>query len=226
MGKEIIKIIKYLFSCVLQVIYPDDNKCVVCGNEIEDCEILCSKCMNKIKFYDKLYELSRDKLVFRCFSSCYYSGIIKELVVRLKYKSDFKCGKALAGFMINTINNNKIKSDYITFVPSTKEVKHKRGYNQSEYLAKEIGMVENIQVHKVLRKNKNTRDQIGLNGEKRWENLLGVFEVSDRSLVIDKNILLIDDVITTGATAFYCSEKLIKAGASSVTIISAAKSIG
>lgn len=224
MGNEFIKNIKYLWECVLNVIYSDDGECVLCNEYVSDDKSLCTKCESKIKLCRNYFEINEENFSVKCYSSAYYSDVIKELVIKLKYKSDFKAGEVLVEYMLDTIKNKNIKFDIITYVPSTKEAIKRRGYNQSKYLAKTIGYKTNTKILEFLMKNKDTRDQIGLNGEERWLNLKNSFECTNEKYLKNKTILLVDDVITTGATSFYCAKAMLRKGASNVIVLTCAKS--
>lgn len=224
MGNEFIKNIKYLWECVLNVIYSDDRECVLCNEYVRDDKSLCDKCESKVKLCKNHFEINEENFRVKCYSSAYYSDVIKELVVKLKYKSDFKAGEVLVEYMLNTIKSKNIKFDIITYVPSTKEAIKRRGYNQSKYLAKTIGYKTNTKILEFLVKGKYTRDQIGLNGEERWANLENSFKCTNEKYLKNKTILLVDDVITTGATSFYCAKAMLRNGATNVIVLTCAKS--
>lgn len=76
----------------------------------------------------------------------------------------------------------------------------------------------------MLYKKKDTKDQIGLDGNSRWNNLQDCFEPIKNNCFKSKNIIIIDDVITTGATSYHCASKLLNNGAAKVTILTVAKS--
>ena len=76
---------------------------------------------------------------FDYYSVSYYSGVMMELILKLKYKSNFRAGEVIAEYMINLIKTENIQFDFITYIPMTKISIKKRGYNQSEYLARIIG---------------------------------------------------------------------------------------
>ncbi len=147
-----------------------------------------------------------------------------ELILNLKYKSDFKSGEVIANLMYKRLKQINISADIITFVPSSKKSYKKRGYNQSEYLARLISKNINIPVAYCLKKDINSKDQIGLNGIERWLNVRDSFKVYNKDYIKNKKIILIDDVLTTGATSFYCANELKKNGAKEIFILTAAKS--
>lgn len=223
MGERIIQTLKYITACTLGVIYPVNDVCIACGTDTSS-RRLCEKCEAGIMKCNQvaILEASESADKFKCLSAVYYSNVVVELVLALKYKSDFAAGNILAEYMINIIK--EIKFDIITFVPSDKKALKKRGYNQSEFLARTIGKNFNVPAKKFIEKSRATKDQIGLDKEARWHNLKGSFLVKKNKLIRNKIILLVDDVITTGATAFLCAEELKKSGAKEVIVLTAAKS--
>ena len=224
MGIRIVKYIKYLWNCVLEVIYDSGEKCVCCGEIIEAELLICYKCLKKIKFCENFFYVTKNDIKLKCYSSAYYGGVIKNLILKLKYSSDFNAGEVLVHFMANTISAEIDKFDLISFVPSSKKSYSKRGFNQSEFLARKISEIIDIPCRKTLIKVKESRDQIGLSGEERWKNLQSNFGVIDKIKIKNKNIILVDDVITTGATTFLCADELIKNGANQVIVLTVAKS--
>lgn len=168
--------------------------------------------------------LSGAGLGFECYSAAYYSKAVRELVLRLKYKGDFRSAEVLAVLMAEVMEENSLKGDFLTFVPSSRRSRRKRGYNQSEVLAKLISKNTGIRLMETLVKNSGTKDQIGLGKIERWENMEGSFGLRSGAGVCGKSFILVDDVVTTGATAFWCAETLTKNGAVSVLVLTAAKS--
>lgn len=223
---KIFNLIKYILKCILDLIYYKDDYCI-CGNYLLEGELLCNKCYGKIKFCDKKSSIIEEKCRIDCFSSTYYSGITKELVIRFKYKKDFNAGRILCRLMEETIVKESLEFNIITFVPMTKSDLKVRGYNQSEFLAKNISkdVYSDANIIKLLKKVKSSKDQIGLNEKERWNNIKDCFKfIGDRKSLKNKSVLLVDDVITTGATAFHCSKVLLDNGASKVIVLTAAKS--
>lgn len=224
MGNGIVENLKFIWDCVLQVIYPSDEKCILCGDDVNADDFICTKCEGSIKFCNSIFMVKQGDASFSYHSVSYYSGAMMELILKLKYKSNFRAGEVIAEYMINIIKAENIEFDSIAYIPMTKVAIKKRGYNQSEYLAKIIGNKTNTPVIHCLGKVKQTRDQIGLNGNERWSNVFGSFKILNKNSVKNKKILLVDDVITTGATAFSCAHELMKCDAKKITILTGAKS--
>ncbi|MBC8059317.1 MAG: ComF family protein [Clostridiaceae bacterium] len=209
---------------MLQVVYPVSGDCIICKGYTVDDRWLCSSCENKIKYCQERFEVTKNNKRYSYYCLAYYSKGISELVLRLKYKSDFACANALGEKMAELIVKNNLVIDFITFVPATKQSLMKRGYNQSQLLAKVIGEVLKVKVISTLDKIKETKDQIGLNEEMRWQNISGSYKLRSDMKIKNKKILLVDDVMTTGATTFCCAEELIKSEVNCVIILTAAKS--
>ncbi|QAT38999.1 phosphoribosyltransferase family protein [Clostridium sp. JN-9] len=224
MGKKFIRYISYIFDCIMELIYPSPQQCILCSNSLKSHEFLCEDCLKNITRCSAPMVIKREKEI-KCFSFAYYSRTIMELVLKFKYKSNFICCEALSSFMGDAYEKNSINCDLITYVPLTKLSYRKRGFNQSEILAKQIGRRLNIPVKSMLVKSKESKDQIGLTGEERWENIKDSFQIKiDNNIIKGKKILIIDDVVTTGATSYYCGEMLLKNGAKEIIILTAAKS--
>ncbi|NLM35455.1 MAG: ComF family protein [Clostridiales bacterium] len=222
MGHGIGKSIRYYFDCLLDVLYGDKEGCILCDNPTEG--LICEGCEKKINFSIVEGYIQRDNLKLKYYACSYYNALVKEMIIRLKYKSDFDCGRVLAHLMEKLLLAKKIDAEYATFVPSDSLVLKKRGYNQSEFLCKQLCKSLDKTLIRCLSKQHITKDQIGLDGEGRWLNLKSSFRAINVNKIKGKKILLIDDVITTGATAFYCGKALLENGCSEVTVLTVAKS--
>jgi len=221
MGKGIIR---YLIESSLSVIYNNDENCIICNDYCHEDSFLCIKCSRKINNLNKEFNLKKDYIELLCYSSTYYNGIVMELIKKLKYKCDFRCGEVLSNILFETIKEKQISYDIVSFVPIHRKSLSHRGFNQSKFLAKRISNYTKKPIINCLKKIKYTKDQIGLDDDMRWENLKNSFKAVNKKYFKDKKILLIDDVFTTGATAFCCSKELLSKGAKEVIILTAAKS--
>lgn len=224
MENGIVKYLKKLIRCFLNIVYYSEEECVVCGKKVFEDLYLCSSCRDKIKNCEESKKIKICNKETRIYSALYYSSAVKKIVLGLKYKSDFRCGDVLADYMIKVVQDKKIHFDVITYVPLNRDNQKKRGYNQSKYLAKRIGDRFDKKVIETIKKSKETKDQIGLNGKERWKNLEGSFSFINGKNIENKKILLVDDVITTGATAYYCVFELLKNNSNEIIVLTAAKS--
>ncbi|OFI05031.1 ribose-phosphate pyrophosphokinase [Clostridium acetireducens DSM 10703] len=224
MGNRFIKNIKYVIDCILSVIYSDEGNCVICNKILYDGRFICDNCTRDIKLCKHKTNIKKQEFSFSVYSSAYYSGVMKELILNLKYHRDFKSGEIISEYMFKNLLENNMEFDAITYVPVSRKKLKKRGYNQSKYLAKNLSEKTEKSLINSLNKIKDNKDQIGLNKEERWKNNKDCFCVKNKNKIVNKKILLVDDVITTGSTAFFCSKELIKNGAKEVIVLTAAKS--
>lgn len=214
------------FNRVLDIIYP--QKCLICGRQVAD--ILCNKCerildRNLILNIND-YSLDKEKLFDEHMYLYQYDGIIRKMILKYKFQEEAYLYK----IFVKKIKNNKKtylffkKYDIIIPVPISKKRLKKRGYNQSELISKELSREINIEyVDKCLLKNKDTLPQSSLNKEERIKNVKNVYSVKNQEKIINKKVLIIDDIYTTGSTINECSKVLIEAGAKSIGILTIAK---
>lgn len=213
MGKEIIKIIKIALEALLDIIYPYDNKCIICG--VEGFLGICSKCKSEIKRVNQQEEIM---------AYGYYGGVLKKLILNLKYHKSFIAGKVLADLLCQIIIEKKLSIDCICYVPISKDSLKKRGFNQCSVLAKNISSILDIPVIDCLVKVKETKEQKLLGKEERMKNILDAFEIKNKEKLFKKNILLIDDVYTTGATINECKKNIEKCNINKIYLLTIAKS--
>lgn len=208
MGEKTKIILKTLLKGVLELLYPKEGKCIICGEEAEG---ICTKCKNKITMCS-----SNDRSVG------FYKGILKELILKFKYEKNFNAGDVL----VELLEKKLLLYDddcYLTYIPSGKKALKERGFNQCEYMANEIAYRNNYRVMNTLKKVKETRVQKTLNREDRIKNLRGAFEIIDAEKIKGKKFIIIDDVITTGATLKEAEEVLKKHGALQINTLTIAK---
>ena len=213
MGKEIIKIIKIALEALLDIIYPYDNKCIIRG--VEGFLGICSKCKSEIKRVHQQEEIM---------AYGYYGGVLKKLILNLKYHKSFIAGKVLADLLCQIIIEKKLSIDCICYVPISKDSLKKRGFNQCSVLAKNISSILDIPVIDCLVKVKETKEQKLLGKEERMKNILDAFEIKNKEKLFKKNILLIDDVYTTGATINECKKNIEKCNINKIYLLTIAKS--
>lgn len=212
MGKRITKILISLKDELLDIIYPPKNSCIICQSEFVG---ICPLCKSKIK---------RVKEFNGVLSYGYYNGVLKKLILEFKYNKNFVAGSILVDFLCDMIIENQIDIDYVVYIPSSKKAMKNRGFNQCEYLAKEINKKLDISICNDVIKNKNIKEQKLLSKEERCKNIKGAFKLKTDKNIKNKKLLLIDDVMTTGATLYECEKLLKENGALSIKMLTVAKS--
>lgn len=211
-------IIKESIACLL---YPSKDQCVICG--VYSKHGICENCFHKINWCKGNFYINKEEFKICCYSTAYYSSSIMEMILSLKYKKNFRSGEILASYMAEKIIKENIPCDLITYIPSDKKSFKKRGFNQSEFLAKNIGDILQVPVKNTLIKVKSTKEQKTLNRENRWINLEKSFKLINKDEIIDKKIILIDDIITTGATVYFASKEICNVNIKELNVLTVAK---
>ena len=199
--------------------------CVKCNKPLSlspdweglEVELWCVDCKNK----HFSFEFSR--------SVGKYSGVLKEAIHLFKYQGEKKLAKPLGNLLINYLKENpKFREliDLIIPVPLHKDNLKERGFNQSVLLGEIIGNYFSIPVKEgVLIKKRLTPSQVNLSKKEREKNMREAFLVQRPQEVKEKNILILDDIFTTGSTVEGCARELKKAKAKNVYILTLARSI-
>lgn len=202
---------------IIDFVFP--NICGICGEKINE-RYTCRKCLNILKCYkEKIYYPSCDSKYYidKIISAFNYNGLLKSKMLQFKFHNNKYIAKTFGDILSYKISNHKIDVDIIIPVPICKERYFDRGYNQSEYIAKYVSELSGITlVNDVLKKDKNNKQQSLLDKSKREENVKDVYSVKNSYKVINKKVLLLDDIYTTGATLNECSKVLKKAGAKNI----------
>lgn len=207
--KEIFDDEQFCDECEKSVRLITENKCQKCGRETLYAKGECSSCS-----HETAVDLSRS--VFS------YEGAIKSVIHKLKYSSARYLADMLAPYLKNVYIENFFAPDIITFVPMSIKAEEKRGYNQSELLADALAKLLSAEAYCTLEKVKDTARQAELDFEERSKNLKGAFKVTDKKFVKGKHVLIVDDVLTTGATSHEVASALKTAGAKSVYLLTVA----
>ena len=168
-----------------------------------------------------------DDLPVLAYSACLYDDALKELVHRFKYKGKTLLAKIFSKLMIDYIRENPEIAgvDLVTVVPLHKERLREREFNQSLLIANPISKEHSLILINTLEKTRKTRCQNELLKSERLKNLKGAFCISPKVDIKDKNILLIDDIMTTGSTLGECAKTLLGGSAKSVKCFTLARGI-
>jgi ComF family protein len=155
-----------------------------------------------------------------CFGA--YEGALRELIHLFKYSRMKPLAKTLAAHLASALPRDRA-FDLVVPVPLHWRRQWQRGFNQSELLARRTARRCGIPMVNAVRRRRSTAAQAGLSNSRRRENVAGAFRVKRPRAVEGRRVLLIDDVMTTGATAAACSLALKRAGAKSVVLLALAR---
>ncbi|SFG62950.1 ComF family protein [Pedobacter insulae] len=222
--------IKHLALDVIGLLFP--NLCGGCGLSLYNGEeAICLRCMSDLPYTD--FHLHQQNLVAKqlwgrlpfeaAMAMLYFKKGTKtqNLIHNLKYNGKTQVGVKLGGLLGEKLNDSEYYKDvdYIIPVPLHHKKERERGYNQSSYIAKGVAARMNVPVkeNKLIRK-RVTETQTKKSRYNRYENMLTVFEIVDPAVLKNKHILLLDDVITTGATLEACGNSLLKCGIKKLSI--------
>ena len=215
-------------QAALNLVFP--IFCQDCGKNLpyNNKTYLCQNCYERLRLGSlPICTLTDESLLFSEAWHCYkYEGLIKELVCKFKYHRKMYLKNTLAdllyAFAVEHTQYQKI--DILAAVPMHKSDKRKRGFNQSDILAKELSLRLNTKyAERSIQKLKKTKEQVNLKKTERIKNMKNAFVPGETAQVKNKNVLLVDDVFTTGATTNECSRILTKHGANSVSVLTLTK---
>lgn len=194
---------------LITLFFPE--RCPYCGKLVEPGEVACKNCMEEIR--SKHLPIESGAKGFRCVSSFVYDGKVRRLILRIKYRDRTQFVDQVAAILADDITAyyGSDAFDLITCVPMYKKDLRNREYNQSELLAKALAKRLTLPYLDTLLKVKRTKKQHSLTYNERKTNLKGAFRLINKESVKGKNILLIDDIITSGYTLGECCKTLNRA---------------
>jgi|SRR3989344_4204823 len=199
---------------LLDILFP--KFCFGCGKEglyiCKGCEVFLSEIENTIPGLTSVWE---------------YDGLMEKLIHKIKFDGRYHIIGELIEKALEKIDLKLPDDTIITYVPMWKKKERRRGFNQSELIARKLGQLLGFAEQSLLEKVRDNRSQVGLGPRERLENVKDVFQtnfqffplrgISRRETIFNfKNALLVDDVYTTGATMKECAKVLRKAGVKNV----------
>jgi len=228
--------VSYLFD-FFSLFFP--RICLSCGNNLfRHEEVLCTYCLHQLP--KTSFSSQEDNPVFRNFwgrtnishaTSMYFfakGGKVQHLLHLLKYKGKKEIGEYIGKIYGEDLKKSLFYSDIdvIIPVPLHPRRKRKRGYNQSEIFAKGLSesLVKPYDTRTLIR-TYASETQTKKSRFRRWENVKEIFDLKDHQHLINKHILLVDDVVTTGATLEACASMLLKIPGVKVSIATIACAI-
>ncbi|MGB9975645.1 ComF family protein [Thermovenabulum sp.] len=234
--------LKKIAESFLNALYPVKTNCTFCGKKIENGMPVCGECLSGLEMISPPFCEKCGKPLYKDLSTyCYdcrrkkhyfekaraygvYEGVLKGLIHEFKYNGERRLSTFFGEKLFEAYERYGFEDiEVIVPVPLHKKREEKRGFNQSLLLAKELGERTKKEVRDALIRTRNTEHQTALPREKRDENVKDAFKIKIGSPVGGKNVLLVDDVYTTGNTADECAKALLSGGAKKVYVITLAR---
>lgn len=200
---------------LLCLLFP--ARCLLCGKIIPQQELFCQSCAKDVpeEPCERRFSLPGSGAEgFRTAAPLPYQGRFRKTLYRYKFWGQKGLAKPLGRLMAQTAQKTGGKFDAAAWVPMTKEKKRKRGYDQSELLAKSVAEILGIPCLPLLEKVRETDTQHELPRKERLKNVKNAYRAGREAE--GRRVLLIDDIITTGSTLSECAIELYKAGAGRV----------
>lgn len=229
----------HLTNLIRKLLYPQHIKCIFCGNEIriqnaydlcENCNKTAPRILNNFCIRcGQPHPKEGTGLCLSCSTANFYfekarsslkfEGNTQKAIHKFKYARYKFLAKPFAEFLFDTFQSNDWDIDLIAYVPLYPTREKSRGYNQSKLLAEELSKLTHIPVFHDIVRLKDTPTQTHLSRRERKKNVEDCFKVNQKSKIKDKNILLIDDVFTTGSTCDAISKQLKTSHAGKVYVL-------
>lgn len=210
--------------CIKKLEYIKDGTCSKCGRKIEDTHFIndreiqirqyCTDCLTDI------YSFKKGCSLFN------YKGNIRHIISEIKYNNSPELGVYMGKFLGEFLLSQPwlVSMDFLVPVPLHDNRLKERGYNQAEKITKGVAEIfldypalSHIRMNEsCLIRKANNPHQVHMNKEERFRNVRNIFQATEDQVIKNKNILLIDDVYTTGATIEACSRALLLGGAKDV----------
>lgn len=182
--------------------------CPTCGSEVDGIFESCSDCMNAPRPpWTRAYALFK------------YTDEVQECIHRFKYRGQTELARPLARLAAGVFDENTPHYDALVPVPLHWRRFLQRGYNQSALFAKELSRWTGVPARRILKRRKHTPRQAFLTRKERNLNIQGAFSIFDSTAAEKRSILLVDDVMTTGATLSEAAGVLLNGGAARVDVL-------
>ena len=212
-----------IVALVLDLLFPP--KCPFCCKLLEEGQsLLCPNCQRDLPWTQGKSGERKGEFFTLCTAPLWYRDTVRKSHHRYKFSGVRAYVRPYVALMSQCADDHlEGRFDLITWTPISRLRRYKRGYDQAQLLAEELARVRKMTCVPLLRKIRNTKPQSTLKGEsERRANVLGAYELCSGVSVAGKRILLVDDVMTTGATLSECARMLLTAGASEVVCLTLA----
>lgn len=207
----------FCWQCLSKLRIVTHPFCRICGDPVDgtvNIEYTCSSCNNRRPFFTAARSAAR------------YSGPLENAIQAFKYANMTHLSADFTLFLSACVATHYagIHFDIVTYVPLYPRKQRERTYNQSQILAESLARKLKLpsKPH-ILSRIRDTKTQTTLTASQRSQNVRGAFDVKNRDWIEGKTILIVDDVMTTGATVNECARMLKQAKASDVYVVTVAR---
>ena len=203
-------------ACLSKIAWIERPHCEVCSQPFHGVTptFTCPNCRGEAFFFECAVAVSLSR------------SVVRDLVHRLKYGREIWLGRVLAGLMERGLGDQRLAGcafDCLIPVPLHPRRQREREFNQAAVIAQALSKRVDIPIQEALLRRRYTTTQTALDRKGRRQNLRDAFVLRKNVSVTDQDILLVDDVLTTGSTLDACAEVLLDAGASSVRALTVAR---
>jgi ComF family protein len=226
--------IKHFLADAIHLFFP--HNCLGCGSDLLSEEnLLCLQCISKLPHTgyecmenNPVENIFRGRVVVKAATSQFYfykGQLVQHLIHQLKYKSNKEAGEWMGAVMgRHLLQSNRFNNiDYLVPLPLYAGKEFRRGFNQAEIICEGMSQTMGVPVlTKNLIRRRHTDTQTTKHRTERWENVAGSFALQHPAILLGKNIVLVDDVITTGATLEACTQCLLQVPGIQVSLVTAA----
>lgn len=209
--------LKSAVSAFLNMIFPP--RCVLCGEIVSLSDGICPNCARKIPHIHIKKRISVPKAghTILCTVPYAYDGKIRESIIRFKFYGQTRSAEFFGTNIAGELLEHAAEFDFVSAVPVSASRRRQRGYNQSELVARVAAQKLGLPYRECLVKTADNKEQHKLNVKERQQNVQGVYELSQNEEISGKRVLLVDDIVTTGATLCECAEVLFAGRAKEVS---------
>ena len=203
------------FNDFIYSIFP--KHCPLCEQHIQEEQVICLSCHTQLIDNINLqpHNLDHLNLLHTQFwhpLKFIQNNLVQKAIYEFKYNGNKKIGKYLTQIVLHKTpytSNPKNILDYIVYIPLTSKKERQRGFNQSLVIAQCLSRALNVPIFHGLKRNIHSASLTNLSRTQRTLQLRNVYEVTDFEMLLGKNILIVDDIITSGATMSVISELLL-----------------
>ncbi len=210
-------------NCKSSITFNENLLCHICREGITLLENQCEICSGVI--INNKCDICSDRKLYitKNFSIAEYNGVMEEIMRNYKFNKRRRLHIGLSKLAHKKIIDHKDLFDLITSVPMSRKKKWERGFNQSELIAKALAKKLDKRYHPILKEKPRFKTQKKLGYRERFLNILDRYKIRSKKIINGKNILLVDDVFTTGSTINECARILKSFGATRVYSLTMAR---